>query len=733
MPSSDSSCALRYEEEPTKLLDFFQSFEEIATVCELKEEEKVKSVIHYTNKDTRDFWKSLDAYDEGKWDVFKKAIIDLYPGASKGQKYTRKQLEKVASSWVKKTMNSEKRLLKYYGEFRPVARWLKKEEILSEKEINRIFWYGLPQHAHRKIRDRLKIVSLDRDWKHAPGIEDVIKAGRYVFTEEAFDAESDDNEPAIKKLKKSAKAKRKKKKVVTNTESSESESEGSSEDSEESESEEEERRRSKKRGKAKEKVKEVWTRKVRFDEEARKLDEVEELTKRLSGMHVGDVMYAGVYAKLWKQEPEIARCIPPPASWIPEVQVATLPVHAPVYNLQPASPSYPQAPTQQYQAPSMYNQGHPQRHGTHFTPHQRRSNDLLCHFCRMQNCRICDCPMAGDYIRTGRIQHDHNGRFVYINGDKIGHHPGGIRMAIDKGRWGTTTTANTSQANSPPTRDPPPHMPPMATSGLFQCVGMMFATILEMKEEEVPPTMQEGWVEENPSELEVEKDWEKEVIEEEKMREELAELAEEMEREEKYEEEESDIIWGAFEDLERLNEEAATFITTRPRGKKKNQQSVSKKHEKDSTGKQELREIKENTVHEEEEKKKNNAVTNTVKGKSERVEEKKGKEKEVGMKNNEPWLSPNNGPAYSYESRVADPEAANKFYKRILKTIIPNVTVGDIISLSRDVRKAVVEQFRTIHVLTVISPGITAASILQVPTATSLEIQGVSVEFCTPL
>ena len=43
------------------------------------------------------------------------------------------------------------------------------------------------------------------------------------------------------------------------------------------------------------------------------------------------------------------------------------------------------------------------------------------------------------------------------------------------------------------------------------------------------------------------------------------------------------------------------------------------------------------------------------------------------------------------------------------------------------------EQFRTIHVPTVISPGIMAASILQVPTAMSLEIQGVSVEFCTPL
>ena len=67
MPPPDSSRAPRYEEEPTELLEFFQSFEEIATACELKEEEKVKSVIRYTDKDTRNFWKSLDAYDAGKW------------------------------------------------------------------------------------------------------------------------------------------------------------------------------------------------------------------------------------------------------------------------------------------------------------------------------------------------------------------------------------------------------------------------------------------------------------------------------------------------------------------------------------------------------------------------------------------------------------------------------------------------------------------------------------------
>ena len=158
-----------------------------------------------------------------------------------------------------------------------------------------------------------------------------------------------------------------------------------------------------KKGKAKEKGKEVRTRKVCFDEETSKLDEVEELIKKLSGMHVGDVMYAGVYVKLWKEELDIARHIPQPESWIPEVQVARLLVHAPVYNLQPASSLYPAAPAQHYRSPT-YDQIPPQRRGTPFIPYtpQSRHNDL-CHFCRMQSHRICECPSAGDYMRAGHI------------------------------------------------------------------------------------------------------------------------------------------------------------------------------------------------------------------------------------------------------------------------------------------------------------------------------------------
>ena len=85
-------------------------------------------------------------------------------------------------------------------------------------------------------------------------------------------------------------------------------------------------------------------------------------------------------------------------------------------------------------------------------------------------------------------------------------------MVIDERHHVTTIMPNASQANTPPTRDLPPHMPPMATSGLFQYVGMSFAMILEMKEEELPPMMEEGWVEKSPREWEVERDWEKEVV-----------------------------------------------------------------------------------------------------------------------------------------------------------------------------------------------------------------------------
>ncbi|XP_006456524.1 hypothetical protein AGABI2DRAFT_146341 [Agaricus bisporus var. bisporus H97] len=52
-------------------------------------------------------------------------------------------------------------------------------------------------------------------------------------------------------------------------------------------------------------------------------------------------------------------------------------------------------------------------------------------------------------------------------------------------------------------------------------------------------------------------------------------------------------------------------------------------------------------------------------------------------------------PAYRFESKIADPEAAQQMLKRILDVEVPNIKVRDLLSLSGDLRKHMVENTRT--------------------------------------
>ncbi|CAA7271313.1 unnamed protein product [Cyclocybe aegerita] len=78
--------------------------------------------------------------------------------------------------------------------------------------------------------------------------------------------------------------------------------------------------------------------------------------------------------------------------------------------------------------------------------------------------------------------------------------------------------------------------------------------------------------------------------------------------------------------------------------------------------------------------------------------------------------------AFTYESAAADPDAASKMYDRIMKTPIHDMTVGDLVSLSGDLRKRIVKQCRMTKTLVTVNA-----------TAATMSVQSIPLEYCTPL
>jgi hypothetical protein len=142
-------------------------------------------------------------------------------------------------------------------------------------------------------------------------MDDVLQAGRYILSEDAFDV-ANDNPIAnwIHSVSLKEKKRRRRDAETSDKESSEDESMSSESESESEASSEDESEWRKKAKGGREKDSVVETRNVVVNEKV--ADDIDELAKRLRGMDVQDTMYASTYAKLCLAAPAFKAFVPAP-------------------------------------------------------------------------------------------------------------------------------------------------------------------------------------------------------------------------------------------------------------------------------------------------------------------------------------------------------------------------------------------------------------------------------------
>lgn len=193
MPGPSSSTAPSFLGESADLLEFFSLFEGLALSCGLKSDEKCRAILRYVNTVTKRLWMTLSGYDSLDYDTFKSKILEQYPGADKGTRYTYRDLERLILTYAESNISTETELMQYSREFRPIAVWLIKNGKLSTRERDMWFWHRLPTHARQAISRRLELQNpTTYSWDEPPDYEKTVTAGRFVFSDDAFDATFDD-------------------------------------------------------------------------------------------------------------------------------------------------------------------------------------------------------------------------------------------------------------------------------------------------------------------------------------------------------------------------------------------------------------------------------------------------------------------------------------------------------------------------------------------------------------
>lgn len=285
MPGASSSKAPSFNGNTTELLEFLEQFEDLALSCGLTSREKCRAIAQYIDITTKHFLTSLPGYTNEDYDTLKKQILEYYPGASKGVKYTFKDLERIVAKYAESEITTETTLLTYHHEFRPVVVWLENNDKISEQECNKWFWYGIPPHACRAIARRLEIQDPVKYSCTKPSqLDQVLAAGHIIFADNTFDI--DDDDLIARRLNS----------ICT---PSSSKMRPYHEDSED-----------KDRPCYSNAPREVTTRTVHLDHQPPSLDKVKDLGRRMHGLKVTDAAYTGCYIRLATIAPSAIQFVP---------------------------------------------------------------------------------------------------------------------------------------------------------------------------------------------------------------------------------------------------------------------------------------------------------------------------------------------------------------------------------------------------------------------------------------
>ncbi|KIJ22736.1 hypothetical protein M422DRAFT_196787, partial [Sphaerobolus stellatus SS14] len=169
------------------IADFLELFENCADDAQLPDRERVSFIFRYLSRGQKDVFKTFDGYEELDWVKFKAAIEEAFEGAFKEKKYTRQALIQFTRNNAALPIRTDAELRTYQRGFQAITYYLLKEQLLTEDDRDRYYWFGFHVDTRKILEQRLTTTIPNHPRSKAYRAADVFKAGKYVFDVDAFD------------------------------------------------------------------------------------------------------------------------------------------------------------------------------------------------------------------------------------------------------------------------------------------------------------------------------------------------------------------------------------------------------------------------------------------------------------------------------------------------------------------------------------------------------------------
>jgi hypothetical protein len=195
MPWPDSKRAPHFNGSGIK--EFLDKMEACAKIAGLGTSDIPKLIPQYCSKKVKSYIEHYPEIEDNDWGRLKATLIDLFGSRDRRKLVRPDKLREFSKKSGKATMNTRRKLDDYTLKFQSMSIPLIKNQLLTEKERDLLFYKGLSSALRKKIRPLLEMKALAAgitlSITSPPLFDDVLQFARCFLKVDDYDSDSSDD------------------------------------------------------------------------------------------------------------------------------------------------------------------------------------------------------------------------------------------------------------------------------------------------------------------------------------------------------------------------------------------------------------------------------------------------------------------------------------------------------------------------------------------------------------
>ena len=388
--------------------DFIEHYERLLHRCNVTDDaEQCTAIRQYCSQRVKETIEGMPDYITPNWSSLKATILKFYDAERNEQRYTERDLISFLRITRDQPVSSVNKFRTYQRNFYRIAGWLQGKNKITEIQMKRYFWRGLPKKVRHQVEVQILMAHPRHDMTQPFEIEHIVSAIDRLFMRTRFDVDDSDNEIDL--------------------DWPESQTDSDDESEKESDDDSKHRSISKKKKKSRNKfsardpddpteekgrkpVSADRTKKILKDlekegVEAQKQDEMESLIKQLGQMSLDDPKYGILYYRAIVIDPRLEKIIHPP---LISSGFRTASATQNMQNVQNTS-------------------------NIQYAPRTGPRPPFECYGCGGKDHGMNNCPELNELMNQGIIKRGADNKYILADGSRIFRNPGeNIAQAVKR-------------------------------------------------------------------------------------------------------------------------------------------------------------------------------------------------------------------------------------------------------------------------------------------------------------